>query len=241
MPSSLQYKKIYIDSKFRSSDSTSSSDFKYELPETMTFGENTVFYVDDICIPHSWDTVIANINNKLYFKIYVINAGNETEYHRIATIEAGSYLPPDLALEIQNKMNAIAQTATTVADMFTCAYQAKTNKIQISIKAATAPISYAFRIPTQPELKTMDWNGDAFNRNKPNDINEIISNMDNISVRSFILNPFVTGSIYLQPFNNIYIHATNLGNYNTIGCQNERTIVKKVPVSADKGSQIFDQ
>ena len=43
MPSSLQYKKIYIDSKFRTSDSNSSSDFKYELPETVSFHENTVF------------------------------------------------------------------------------------------------------------------------------------------------------------------------------------------------------
>ena len=61
MPSSLQYKKIYIDSKYRSLDSTSSSDFKYELPETMTFQENTVFYLDDICIPHCWETIILNI------------------------------------------------------------------------------------------------------------------------------------------------------------------------------------
>jgi hypothetical protein len=50
----------------------------------------------------------------------------------------------------------------------------------------------------------------------------------------------MSGSLYLQPFNNIYIHATNLGNYNSIGCQNERSIVKKVPVSADRGMQIFD-
>ena len=65
MPSSLQYKKIYIDSKFRTSDSKSSSNFKRELPETLPFHENTVFYLDDICIPHSWDTVIDNINNKV--------------------------------------------------------------------------------------------------------------------------------------------------------------------------------
>ena len=57
MPSSIQYKKIYIDSKFRSSDSNSSSDFKYELPETMSFKEDTVVYIDDICIPHSWESV----------------------------------------------------------------------------------------------------------------------------------------------------------------------------------------
>ena len=43
MPSSIQYKKIYIDSKFRSLDSTSSSDFKIELAETMSFKEDTVF------------------------------------------------------------------------------------------------------------------------------------------------------------------------------------------------------
>ena len=57
MPSSIQYKKIYIVSKFRSSDSTSSSDFKYELPETMSFKEDTVVYVDDICIGHTWESI----------------------------------------------------------------------------------------------------------------------------------------------------------------------------------------
>ena len=236
----MQYKKIYIDSKYRSLDSTSSSDFKYELPETMTFNENTVFYLDDICIPHSWDTVIENVNNKLYFKLYVASQGTETEYHRIATISAGYYTAIDLATEIQTKMNDIAQPITNVANMFTCAFQAKLNKIRISI-IADPTRTFSFRILTQPELKTIDWNGAVFDRNKPNDINEIISNLDNITVRSFILNPYMTGSIYLQPFNNIYIHSTNLGNYNTIGCQNERTIAKKVPVTADFGKHIYDQ
>ena len=32
MPSSIKYKKIYIDSKYRSPESNSSSDFKVELP-----------------------------------------------------------------------------------------------------------------------------------------------------------------------------------------------------------------
>ena len=73
MPSSIQYKKIYIDSKFRSHESNSSSDFKVVLPETMSFKEDTVVYLDDICIPHSWDTIIQNINDKLYFKLYWTN------------------------------------------------------------------------------------------------------------------------------------------------------------------------
>ena len=87
----------------------------------------------------------------------------------------------------------------------------------------------------------MDCTGPSFNRNKPNDINEIISNLDNTSIRYNAVAPYMSGYLNLQPFNNIYIHASNLGNYNSIGCQNERTIVKKVPVSADRGMQIFDQ
>jgi hypothetical protein len=137
-------------------------------------------------------------------------------------------------------MNSEAQTATTIANLFTRAYIAKTNKISISVKSDPIKV-FAFRIPTQPELKTMDWTGPSFDRNKPNDISEVISNLNNVSVRNFSITPILSGSLYLQPFNNIYIHATNLGNYNTIGCQNERTIVKKVPVSADRGFQIFDQ
>ena len=239
MPSSLKYKKIYIDSKFRTSDSNSSSDFKYELPETMSFEQNTVFYLDDICIPHSWDAIIDNINNKLYFKLYQVNQQPPVEFHLIATIEPGNYIGPDLAAEIQTEMNSQAQTASQQANLFTCTYIPKTNKIQISVYSDL--IIHAFRIITQPELKTVDWNGPSFDRNKPNDINEVISNLDNFSVRYNSLTPFMSGSINLQPFNNIYIAATNLGNYNSIGCQNERNIVKKVPVSADRGYQIFDQ
>jgi len=240
MPSSIQYKKIYIDSKFRSSDSNSSSDFKYELPETMSFKEDTVVYLDDISIPHSWESVLENINNKLYFKVYEVNEVPETEHHLIATIAPGNYTGGDLAAEIQTEMNSVGQTATGIANLFTCIYVVKTNKITINIK--TDPIRVlAFRIITQPELKTVIWTGTSFDRNKPNDINEVLSNLDNYSIRYNQIIPFVSGSINLQPFNNIYIHGTNLCNYNTIGPMNERTILKKVPVSADYNHMIFDE
>ena len=243
MPSSLKYKKIYVDSKFRSPGSTSSSDFKIELPETMTFAENTVFYLDDICIPHSRDRVIENINDKLYFKVYNRTPVPYEEFDIIATIAPGNYIGPDLATEIEAKMNARTRVVLNIGfDIFTCAYIPRTNKIEIAI-VNEPPYDFAFRILTQFELNSPDlfWTGPDFSTTKPNDINEIISNLNNFSDQRTPQNAFMSGSIYLQPFNNIYINASNLGNYNTIGCQNERTIVKKVPVSADRGSQIFDQ
>ena len=136
-------------------------------------------------------------------------------------------------------MNAIGGNATNDPNLFECTYLPKANKMQIEVK--NDPKAYAFRLVTQFELKTIDWNGPAFHRNKPNDINKIISNLDNTSTRWNTLTPYLSGSLYLQPFNNIYIHSTNLGNYNTVGCQNERTIAKKVPVTEDYGNHIFDQ
>ena len=47
----LPVKKIYIDTKYKTKDSISNSNFKYALPQTMFMPENTVFYVDDVAIP----------------------------------------------------------------------------------------------------------------------------------------------------------------------------------------------
>ena len=167
MPSSIQYKKIYIDSKFRSPESKSSSDFKIELPETLSFKEDTVFYLDDIQIPHSFESILDNINNKLYFKVYNINLSPNPEWNVLATIEPGNYTPPDLAVEIQTKMNTLIQPLTGVSNMFACSYVVKTNKIIISMTDEF----YAFRIITGPELKTTPWTGTTF------DINQTISMM----------------------------------------------------------------
>ena len=188
-------------------------------------------------MPHSFESILDNINNKLYFKVYNINLSPNPEWNVLATIEPGNYTPPDLAVEIQTKMNTLIQPLTGVSNMFACSYVVKTNKIIISMTDEF----YAFRIITGPELKTTPWTGTTFDRNKPNDINDILSNLNDFSVRYNKVVPFISGSINLQPFNNIYIHATNLGNYNSIGPMNERTIVKKVPVSADYNHMIFDQ
>ena len=38
---------------------------KFELKESLDLPDNTVCYVDDICIPHTWGT-IGSHNNKFY-------------------------------------------------------------------------------------------------------------------------------------------------------------------------------
>ena len=61
----LPLKKIYIDSRDRTPDSRSASNFKIELQQTVQMPDNTVFYVTDVCIPNVWNTIEENFNDKL--------------------------------------------------------------------------------------------------------------------------------------------------------------------------------
>ena len=65
-------KKVYVDSRYKTSGSVSNSDFKFEINEALDLPDNTYCYIDDICIPHTWYT-IEDFNNTLYIvvKLYI--------------------------------------------------------------------------------------------------------------------------------------------------------------------------
>ena len=100
-------KKVYVDSRFRTDDSLSNSDFNFELKESLNLPDNTVCYVGDICIPHTWRTIESH-NNKLYiiFKMeYLAGGGSEmTEEYNwdafILTIPEGNSTGVSLAVAI---------------------------------------------------------------------------------------------------------------------------------------------
>ena len=76
----LPFKKVYIDSRFKSSDSASHSDFKIDLPISFLMPEDSGFYVDDVCIPHTWYP-ISERNNVIAFK-------------HISTVVHYAFVPP---------------------------------------------------------------------------------------------------------------------------------------------------
>ena len=95
----------------------------------------------------------------------------ELEYNLIAPIPHSHYITTDLIADLQDEMNSYAETATTVANLFTCSYVIKTNSMQI---VCNNP-AYVFRIITHPELKTIVWSGPSFDRDNPSDINDIVN------------------------------------------------------------------
>ena len=49
--------KIYIDTRFRTKNSKSETDFSIELPRSFNVPNGVTAYIDDIVIPVSWSTI----------------------------------------------------------------------------------------------------------------------------------------------------------------------------------------
>ena len=91
-------KKVYIDSRYKTSDSISNSDFKFELQEQFEVPDNTVCYIDDISIPHSWYTV-EDYNNRLYISHQ--NTTTNVDDNAVIIIPTGNYTGASFASALQ--------------------------------------------------------------------------------------------------------------------------------------------
>ena len=73
------------------------------------------------------------------------------------------------------------------------------------------------------------WLGYNYDSNNTHDMNDILLNTEGNSTFYDSNIPYVSGVLDLQLIRNIYMHSPNLGNFNTIGPQNESTIINKNP------------
>ena len=214
----LPIKKIYIDSRFKSSDSASHSDFKIDLPLTFLMPEDTGFYIDDVCIPHTWYP-ISERNNLIAFKY------SNTDC--FAYVPVGSYNTANLGEGIIKAMT----TSLSNILRFELTYDPTKNNLTIGLLASLKPFQ-AFKIYTDEELKLIAPSlvGRSMNTMLKNTVPKAYDNTDH-----------VTGYIDIYPVRNIYMTASGLGNFNTISVAGDRNIVKKIPVNAGHGEVIFDQ
>ena len=147
----LPIKKIYIDSKFRTPDSISSSNFKYDLPESFLMPDNCGFYVCDVCIPHSWYTIEAGINNTFYLHVSNNNANPDLRPNQnyAVVLDSKQYTGAELATELSSKM-AARLTGTAYAGGLTASYSAATQTISI----VTTYSDMTFKVLTADDIKT---------------------------------------------------------------------------------------
>ena len=188
----------------------------------MSFGSDTAFYIDDFTCGHSWYS-IEDFNNKMYFHLNQQGYNINNNWSFIITIENGNYTGADFALELQSKIRAF--TNVIIYNLFNVVYYPKINNIKITV----ADNEFTFKILTPDDLKTGLNNTflQNYNKSQTNDCNEVLSNLNGLSDAYTYTNPYISGFLNLQPINNIYLHSSSLGNYNSLSCDGSQTVIKK--------------
>ena len=224
----LPIKKIYIDSRHATDDSKDSSNFKIELPDSYKMPSDTVFFITDVCIPHTWLTVEENINDRIYFMIS--NSGGPYTYY-IATMQAGNYDGPAFRTALNNAIYSVNQGVSVTFN---------NNVLIIGVSGMGVGIKVLTdkeiqRINTQMNQTGISWNGGTYNGGFTSSCNDNIANHTPLPFDT----RYVCNFLNLQYINNVYITSPNLGSFDTIS-PFSNNVIRKIPVNANYGYMIFD-
>ena len=241
---SLPVKKVYIDSRFRTPDSLSTSSFKFQLSRNLYMPKNTVFYVEDVCIPNTWLTIETGVNDRLYVRYA---AGQGFYFDVYVTIGMGQYDVSTFATALQSAFTSfnINPTGQSVIHPFQNVITVTPATVYNTVSITSS--SLHFFLPTDHDLQTL-YNGTWLSAQYaiPYDINNIQSCNMVIGNTTGTSPLYVPGTRFNSSFlqlthNNIYISSPNLGTYTTLGARGESNIIKKIPVTSSYGYLIVDQ
>lgn len=223
----LPFRKLYVDTRFKTADSASNSDFSFQLGRTAFMPIGTTFCIDEINIPYSWNTIETGINDKLY-------VGWQTQTssplgYTIITLPSRLYSGADLAAQFQTQLGGAG------IGFWSVDYDANTNTIIFNANLAS------FKIFTDDDLKTTTAFG-SINNLSPQSVNEILQ-ISGASTAYFNTSavPFTTGFLNLLNYQDLYITSATLGSFDSLGARGESSIIRKICVNAPWGFSIIDK
>ena len=127
-------RKLYIDSRFRTSGSASHSDFTFQLARSIELPPGTRAVIDSVQIPNVFQTVDST-RCKLYLSIF-------EQDDQVVTLDVGQYNAISLASHVQDKLNAMGQGVWTVI------YDDATGQLSLTMTG----VPYAQLRPRDPSL-----------------------------------------------------------------------------------------
>lgn len=237
----LEIKKVYIDTRFKTGDSKSDSEFNIELPKTFNIPADTICFVDDVAIPTSW-AVVSDRNNKLYFDVEF----DSNTYYFMVTLDTKNYNGTSFVEELQNKMNSeVTSFFEPDRITFQLTYDVVDNSIVISFTDLRSVRTTVMSVTLYSNTSLLNgmWNSTVVH--KPQSINDNIRLTNNytmveaFSYESNPVNPFES-QVNLHTIRNLYLLSSSLSNYDTVSNFGIDTIVKKIPIRANFNEMIFD-
>ena len=97
-------RKIYCDSRFRTPQSASSSDFEIDLPNSVVIPRKAIGWISDLHPPVSFYNVDEH-NNVLYLSMSAVYDGSEETRVKAVSLTPQNYSGETLAAEMTSKLN----------------------------------------------------------------------------------------------------------------------------------------
>ena len=175
------------------------------------------------------------MNDLLY--VTTRNTATDEEEDQIVVLASQVYTGSDLAAELEAQLNAVSP----IPSGFSVSYDFSKHVVIIS----TSSFDLEFEIMTVKDLATKKnglWSGPSYDPRNPADVNsEMLGQTEGTAANHGLGNPWVSAVLNLQPIRTIFVHSPNLGNFNTVGPNGERGIIKSIPVTSGPGTLIVDQ
>jgi hypothetical protein len=217
----MDIKKVYIDTRFKTADSKSDSDFYVELPRALNIPDKCVCYIDDIVIPVAWNTIDER-NQKLYLGVTV----DASITVQTVIFDPGNYTGVSFTAAFESKVNAALLAYELSVG---CSYDLMNNKLQIVLNDDRDPATGVVQVVilTDAEMDIVE----------PKSLNGVL-----MISETGVLDPGVAFSTYLDlhTTRNLYLTSSSLGSYNTVSNFGYDTIIKKIPVRFNYNEMLFD-
>jgi len=224
----IPLRKIYIDSRYKTNDSASDSDFRFQLNKNTFMPNGSEFCIDEINVPYAWNTIESSINDTMYFVWYATDTSTPT--YTAITIASKRYTGTDLAAELTIKMNLATPIVWSVV------YNTSSNTLTFSSAAVAL-----FRLISDAELakapSTTFPGMNPYDFKSANDILQIFPNT--ASGRTGV--PITSGFLNLLNYQDLYLSSATLGNFDVMGVRGENSIIRKVCVDSSWGFSIVDK
>ena len=235
MSNKLTYKKIFIDSKYRTPQSRSSSDFSVELNENLETPEGTRLYVTDISIPATFKTTEVGFYEYLY--VMVFNGDTLVKNFRVY-VGNRIYFAEQLAFDLNEGMNSNTTDLST-GGIFVYSYSSATRTVEFKIKDG---LPFTIKIPVDTELANYVngiWDNVSapYDNRKPVSINYLLSNY----VPTNPIAVWTSSYLNLVPFRYVFITSNALSDYRYSAPNSySSSIIRKVLCTEQLGGIIND-
>ena len=243
-----EFRRVVIDSRYKTADSNSDSDFSIDLVYPMLIPKNSLMYVEGISLSHSWPVIQKDINDKVYVLEQLGSPGSSADSNRIAVLTPGTYNSVQLAAELQSKLNAASLLASVGGGSYqwTCTVDDGRITVMHNIPNSIGRgYLYAKDYTDDPAtyLSSPTLHASAYPRPNGQAANEILGYLSNAQNDVYIhsANSVIFSYLDLQRHKQLFLCApSGLGESSMQLLNGDTTCIRRILVSTMQGEIITD-